>query len=436
MNGFRIFRVPFDVLCHGRIVGLTVQIAVGICSASCILLLLSRRLSPLSDVESLFLVLFLQWHTFGLTLAKFGIDQLVFSQVTHDPSTGFCFPRVIWRCCLPVAVVYSLASSFWLGGYTAFVLSVCIVLDCYSVLSSADWNARGRYLAVAACSLINYPIFFGLTGILTCFIEVQREHVMSCFLASSLLRAAYCHKYRDDETRRLVDPLMPVGLLSQQLLNYWLFRGDQLLLMANWSWAAQQPETRDYLLNAKFGELTAYLVTLVGVVVLPLWFLGPDDSWRKKVQRISVIFLCGWILLGITKFFYLRIMHGSALPGCAIPLLIVAACAQPSHLLIYSFLRAHCLRGLLRTLALAACFGAMTTVLMVSSSHSWYPALAWGAAGQTAVFCVIPLLFHWGSPRCLVSTVAPIPQGSRRHRASETKFPEIITRVSVNERVA
>src|SRR5665213_323193 len=104
--------------------GIIGLLSSGIFAAIAFTIIASNRLPQISKSEIIFLLLFVQWQTLGLTIVKMGIDQLVFAAVSIENHLFFSFGRFFLTRAFPCCLCFGITASFVFTSLTGLVLSL------------------------------------------------------------------------------------------------------------------------------------------------------------------------------------------------------------------------------------------------------------------------------------------------------------------------
>jgi hypothetical protein len=362
----------------------------------------SNRWSSFSLSCGVFIILFAQWQALGLTIAKTGIEQVVFAMVTEDDKSyldpaGYVCRRVAWLSALFSLVVWRIFSPL-----AAAVAFATILLDAYSLIVMADLNARKRFRDSALANLLNYPLFFVALFVVHRLVGVDVATALLLFLLSSLVRWLYLRSRRvtgPDLVEQGCRANLEMGL--QQALNYLLFRADQIMVAVLGLQAQVQEHLGMYLFLAKFPELAAGVLGIAGTVVFPMLYLKQPLDYRLLRPRAGRLALggaafCGGV--GLSLLFYLGFWKGEGIPPqLALPFLVHALCIMLVNHITYSSLRQGYLQRLLMQLLISLAGGAF--VVMWLGFNFSLLTLSWLVPIQLLAFVLLSLLLPRGTRR-------------------------------------
>lgn len=362
----------------------------------------SRRWAVFDTELAVFIILFVQWQTLGLTIAKTGIEQVVFAVVTGDDSRYFDPRDYLFRTAMPLALLFSIAVGVVFTPWTALVAFATIVLDTYSLIVMADLNARKRFGITALSNLLNYPLFFVAIFGINCFRPLDRTSVLAVFLLSSVVRWLWMARNRTVAVNlQRSSSSISVGMGTQQALNYLMFRSDQILLALMGLRESRPADVGLYLFLAKFPELVSGVVVVAGAVYFPGMYLRYPFTLRElmrgSAQGVAVLGCYGASLVAALAV-YTLLWNGPAFPRfLLVPFLVHGFCVIMANNITYSTLRQGYLRALLRNLSAAVVAGCLLAAYVQFDAS--LAAVAWIVPVQLMTFILLSVFLEWGQPR-------------------------------------
>ncbi len=388
--------------------GFLALMSSGLFAASGFTLLASNRWSILEPTVTVFIILCVQWQTLGLTIAKLGVDNVVYAMVSKDETLSFMAGEYVLTRVLPLTMIFSVSVWFVFSPLAAISIFVTILLDSHSIMRMADLNARRRYALTAIGNLLNYPMFFFVTFVAAAFVNVTSSTIAAIFVLASLARWLWLQSVDIDRHRlKVVSCRVSMGMGVQQALNYLLFRIDQIALGTTFVslliFAKGPNYLAKYLFMAKFPELVAGVMVIVGTVVFRDIHIQHPVDWLGEHTHLKGYSLAVWGAPGLIVLMsvpYVMLWGGDPIePLFVIPFLVHAICIFPANLITFSMIRQECLSGLLRNLIASVMMGVMLVAGIAVLKH--VTVLAWVVAIQLVTFIVLSYLLPWGNPRKL-----------------------------------
>ncbi len=383
-------------------VGFVSLLGSSVISAVGFIIIASNRLISFDSASAVSLILFVQWQTLGLTIAKLGIEQVVFAMVSENNRSFLDPAKFVFRKALPLAAFFSLIVLYIFSLWAACVTFLTILLDTWSLIIVADMNARQRFKTTALSNLFNYPLFFFIIFTVNYLGTLTTTLTLAIFLLTSFLRWLWlwCNKTVRSEMQEVVCTAnVQMGL--QQTLNYILFRADQILLAVLGLKLQSAANASIYVFLAKFPELVSGVMVVVGTVIFPRVYLKYPFDRQTLVGTIKSFsgFICAYVaVVSLAFFVYLLIWKGGALSFyLTIPFLLHALCVILVNNITYSALRQGYLQKLLTNLSWAVLAGgALFLLLQTRFSIS---ALPWLVPLQLLLFITLSLTLDWGRRR-------------------------------------
>ncbi len=348
----------------------------------------SARWKVVDGDTAIFLLLFVQWQTFWLTVAKCGLDHVVFATVGSDPTVRYDLRAPLKRYIIPLGCIAASIAVLLFPGWAAAAIGVSIVCDAYSLVVCSDLNARARFTESSIANLLNYPLFFGCVAALSSVGRAGRVEVIAAFVLTSVIRALWLRGLPRGRGR--VVPTAQLWVAAQQVGNYGLFRADQLLLAVGTlrHYVAAEPQfVAAYLFLAKLPELAAGVFNAAGAVLFPLTSRDTRGASRLTNRALAVSAGIALLIIGISAVVvYLRLWNS---PGeipwrCALPFALHVALILPVNAGTYMMLSRGFASGLLRFIAVSLCAGAAVVVVVIVSRNAMV--LAWVVPAQLSVF--------------------------------------------------
>lgn len=76
------------------------------------MLLASNRWAILEPTVTVFIILCVQWQALGLTIAKLGVDNVVYAMVSKDETLSFMAGEYVLTRVLPLTMIFSVSVWF------------------------------------------------------------------------------------------------------------------------------------------------------------------------------------------------------------------------------------------------------------------------------------------------------------------------------------
>jgi hypothetical protein len=134
-------------------------LGAGTLSAICLVLISSGRLKIFSPDDTVRFLFYLQWQLLGLTIAKLGLDQLIYSWVIENKKARLTFLQVCQKIAIPIAF-FAVISLPKFSYFELLVLVLSLFFDTFSLISINTLNALNAFRKTSFASYLNYPLFF------------------------------------------------------------------------------------------------------------------------------------------------------------------------------------------------------------------------------------------------------------------------------------
>lgn len=377
--------------------------ASGLASAAALLWLASNRIPGIAPDIAAALLLAIQWHLVGLTLAKFGIDYAVFAIVSRNPAVSFRVRDALAFPVVPLTLSFAAASAVLLPPVPAALVASAVFFDTLSTVQSAELNARRRFAESAFGNLLNYPVFVLAWAAFASAGSTTLVEGLGLFLATRVLRYAWvawrASRGLSAATGFEISVKGWVGL--QGALNLLVFRFDQVLLailfFAGAGWLEANPGMGVFLFLSRFPEFATGILVLAGTVLFPKRYLMPGSfSAAVPVVRLYLALGLAVGLAGAAALALGGTLYAGSTPDARwwLPFAVQIALILPANLVTYSMQSGGYLPGLLRNYGLGIAAGALVAAVAVSQQS--LVALAWAVPAQLAVFLAASLAVPWG----------------------------------------
>lgn len=382
----------------------------GLFSALCLSLLASQRISWISGDAIVFILLFIQWQTLALTICKFGIDQVIFAVESRDTSLRLDITHFVWTRVLVPAFFISLVVAYVFSPFSALIAFASVILDIFSLATSAELNARRKLVSTTIANLLNYPLFFVLTFSLTWFVT-DVNGILSVFLLSSVGRSywLFTRNRKSDSTNKMRFTAAK-SMAMQQVANYAAYRSDQLILPLMVTFASVHLASQEeYVFLAKYPEFVSSGVVLLGVILLPTLVGGVSFDRSKFRLRMSTRhgLLFGAVSLGVIVAFgaYQLVWQDDGdtdkLWIHGLPFLASALLVLPVHAVSYLLLSYGYVSTMIRNLSLGLILGLVVSLASFLTFNVWI--LSMVVPIQLVIFLMATFVLPMLKPSSVVS---------------------------------
>ena len=150
-------------------------------------ILASGRIYTIEDDISLFVLIFIQFQMIGLTISKFGIDNLIYANYISDNNYKIDPVVYIKKFGIYLILLFCIISYFTFNLQSAIFLFFLLIFDTFSVLSLIQISARGNYNATLFSNLLSYPLFFLLFFGINFYCSLTKIQILFLLLSCSIL---------------------------------------------------------------------------------------------------------------------------------------------------------------------------------------------------------------------------------------------------------
>lgn len=385
-----------------KIKNLLILISGGFVSTIALILIISNRWNLLDSKDTIFLILFFQWQLWGVTISKIGIDQTLFAMITKNKRLTLNYFLFIKNKIIPISFIYSLIMLFFFEIYIVLILFLSILLDSISMIIISELNARGKYKKTTLSNILNYPLFFCFLLILSNYFLITLKFSLLLFLFASLIRfffLIFFHNYYRGNQFIVSNINVEMGI--QQTLNYLLYRSDQLILtfiLLNSGLSIYMYTTESYLFLAKLPELISRVVVYIGIVFFPYYYIKYPLRRTIFLNLIIIIFFSTLIISVISLLFLKFWNYDIEISWLQVfPFIINSILILPTHMLVYSFLRQHYVKTLIRNLLISIIASYFLCIYLSINLDKIL--LVWIVPFSLFIFIIISLCFNWGKKK-------------------------------------
>jgi hypothetical protein len=342
-----------------------------------------------------FVLNLLQLQMLGITIVKYGIDQVILSKL--QPGSSIVVKQLFFRRVLPLVLIFASVIGFLKGWNYAVYFACSLPLEVFSIIVTVELNVTGKYRSASFLTLMGYPLVLGTISGLALFSLPQANTLFIVFLFSSFLRFALSRYLRNSKARQDI-AILSYHIPLQQVGNFLMFRSDQLLIAAGLCLTIFAPmySISKYLFLAKFPEVICGVVAGLG----PIIYKKFADNTRFSIfsllsNKLFILFsLALFIVQILSIILFPQIIPFSQFLLC-LPFLLATLLILPSNLVTYVLLKTNKLSEISRLNFVGAIAGisvfivaflfhsAITLSLIVPVQLACYTFLVKPKAGKT-----------------------------------------------------
>jgi hypothetical protein len=346
----------------------------------------SGRAAGMTTQTSVAFLLFVPWQTLSLTVIKCGVDSWVLSRGGAWHGANLRLTPLVLRRYLPLTVLVGVVLLLRLPVLQSGVAVLSGLLDSVAMVMANELAAHGRVKAAAASNYFKYPLFFVLVLAVGAFVALDLQVLLGLFLFTSATRLVALLFLRLGQATVAGPWPATARLAAQQVLNYGLFKNDQLAMGITHRTEVGGDAVFVYL--ARFPELVSAVVTAVG----PLWYprLYPAGNgaagstlvpYRRVLQGAPIIIAAG-LLYAVTA----KASLSPAVWGLLPAVLVHAMLVLPVNYRTYALLREERESELVMSLLAGNILGVLLVIAAILLFAQLSPSVLWIIPAQQAVF--------------------------------------------------
>jgi hypothetical protein len=311
----------------------------GALSSLLIFLISSNRLFPASKDYTLSLLNFYQIQMLGITIAKYGIDQMVISRLKpgHRTTTNSFFLQRVF----PLTLLFCLVIGFIKGWMYSAFLALILPMEVMSILISVEWSVSNRIKFTSLLTFLGNPLAFILAYTAYKHNLLSLNLMLACFLSSSLIRIIIALIFRNKGDKTAI-AILSYHVPLQQVGNYFMFRLDQLIIAMSLGiyFFANKPLITHYLFLAKFPEVASGVI----VSLAPIIYRQLGDRTNASLKKLfkNKFFLLLSIGICSCQLIVLLLFKNPGMSGNTLlffPFVLSSLLILPANLVTYVLLK-------------------------------------------------------------------------------------------------
>jgi hypothetical protein len=386
------------------IIGFISLLGSGVISAIGFIAIASGRLSLFDAAGSSFVILFVQWQTLGLTIAKLGIDQVVFAAVSKDETASLSPINYVKYNPVVLAGVFSIIMFFVFSPLASIIAFMSIIIDTMSIIIVSDLNARKKYKITAVSNLLNYPLFFLILIIISYYKLLNVNTALLVFLTTSSIRYIWLSINRHIQPNmNEIQCINQLQMGLQQILNYLLFKADQILLAVIGLNNPLSEYVIMYVFMSKLPELLSNVMIIAGTIVFPKIYIRYPFTSNEILRKVSnnIIYWIGYLaIIVLALFIYDLMWKGTPVPlYLKLSIIINSASIFLINNITYSMLRQGYLNMLTRNLFYSVLIGIVPVLYLIGNFSILVLSLI--IPIQVSVFIMMAVFVNWENNRVI-----------------------------------
>ena len=282
-------------------------------------LLASGKFDYISNELSVKILLFIQFQIIGITISKYGLDSLVFAKMIGDTNSVYDPLEYIKKKGILLSILCAGVYAVMYDYTYALVIFCTIVLDVYSVVAIVQMNVMKHYNYALFANIAAYPLFFGVLLVSSLFFEYSYGKMIALYVACIFLRFLlswiFIMKKKKTEDIELMELEVPFSLGIQQILNFSLFKIDQIIislgavLLVFFGIAGQ--DIQQILFLSKFPELVSGVLVSLSFLYAPYLIYGVGLAvalcvymliWKGETD-LDVVYAISYLIVSVLAVF-------------------------------------------------------------------------------------------------------------------------------------
>ena len=357
-------------------------------------ILASGRIYTIEDDISLFVLLFVQFQMIGLTISKFGLDNLIFAKYIADNNYKIDPVEYIKRFGIYLILLFCTISYFTFNFESSIFLFFLLIFDTFSILSLIQIAARGNYNSTLISNFLSYPLFFLLFFGISFFYSLTKTQILFLLVLCSFLRAIssfYNFKFiRQPNSNLSFD--YKIGL--QQILNYVIFKTDQIIfsfgvisaLVFNYN----DLDLKKFIFLSKFPEIVSGIMVSLAVLYTPSLYINSKEKYLSVFSKYKNFILLAILIASLGMFFYSFLWKGDDVISVylLLPYLVHVLLIIVVNMITVGFLMDQKINNLIKNLVFSITAGLVT--LFIVFVFQITNGILWAIPIQLLTFSLLP----------------------------------------------
>lgn len=265
-----------------------------------IFVLSSNKLLPHQQTVTVFVLNLLQIQMLGITVAKYGVDQIILSKLNRNNRISikqFYSKRVI-----PLSIIFSIGIAYLKGISYLLYFVLLLPMEVFSIVTAIELSISRKFTSSSFITILGYPFILILIWLVNIFQPLTEEKIFTLFFTGSIIKfmaAILLRNKGKKEDIAILSFLLPL----QQVGNFVMFRLDQLLIASGLFGALflNDLSVSKYLFLAKFPEVASGII----VALAPIVYKKLGD---KEHFSITMLFKNKHLLFYAASIFVVQII--------------------------------------------------------------------------------------------------------------------------------
>ena len=337
-------------------------------------LLSSGKFDYISNELSVKILLFIQFQIIGITISKYGLDSLVFAKMIGNSNSVYDPLEYIKKKGILLAILCAGVYAIMYDYTYALVIFCTIVFDVYSVVAIVQMNVMKHYNYALFANIAAYPLFFGVLLVSSLFFEYSYGQMIvlyvACIFLRFLLSWIFIMKKKKTEDIELMELEVPFSLGIQQILNFSLFKIDQIIislgavLLVFLGIAGQ--DIQQILFLSKFPELVSGVLVSLSFLYAPYLIIESREGLIAVLDKYKWILVLYSVGMAVALWVYTLIWRGEADLDIvyAVSYLIVSVLAVFVNMVTLGYLKKNEVNILVKNLVISSGIGVVFLLII------------------------------------------------------------------------
>jgi|GEM_PF-182272 membrane protein len=283
-------------------------------------LLSSGKFDYISNDLSVKILLFIQFQIIGITISKYGLDSLVFAKMIGDSNSVYDPLEYIKKKGILLSILCAGVYAVMYDYTYALVILCTIVFDVYSVVAIVQMNVMKHYNYAFFANIAAYPLFFGVLLVSSLFFEYSYGQMIALYVACIFLRFllswVFIMKKKKTENIELMKLEVPFSLGIQQILNFSLFKIDQIIILLGAVllvfFGIMGQDIQQILFLSKFPELVSGVLVSLSFLYAPYLIIESREGLIAVLNKYKWILVLYSVGMAVALWVYTLIWRGEA----------------------------------------------------------------------------------------------------------------------------
>ena len=258
--------------------------------------------------KKLWLIQIIQLQMLGITICKFGADQIGFALLQNNLTKGIEVSALFKTRAVPLAIIFSISILYFTNVFTTLCLLVSILFEVYNIITIVEKNALKQFKVVSIQLLLGYPLMLVLVLIVSYYMPLSNNFIIAFLPIVSIIKFIYSRINRN-KYEEYIKSVTDINVPIQQVENFLLFKMDQVLLatiLVKLSFFKSNYNIHDFVYLTKYPEIVTGVLTGIWALYINDFsfdFTNNIFLFLKKHFGFLVILIAGIIIVGAIHFY-------------------------------------------------------------------------------------------------------------------------------------